>query len=292
MTPMRQLQSHFQTIIIKHSRVTGCSLCQNTTPQRHVQQSHCKCQTTLSCLPDLWILRMSTRLDSLGLGNSILRSMRPGRSRAESKMSIRLVAISTCGTPAITNAHVECIHNTHVMKAAYTPGPIHTPTAHGWWLSAPAGQQPLNSTAQANCMRNIHVEMSAVHTTRANPYSNCTRLGATTTSRTAAMENTTNAQYRAWTTPIMHDSCKHHRGSPYSHCIVWQKLQHALSRCNPVPTPTVLRRSTDHQPTARPSNWPLFQTRHHSPSHPLSMTAPNAPVEGGAPPLLPPVHCC
>jgi hypothetical protein len=50
------------------------------------------------CAAHLWILRMSTLLDSLGLGNSILRSMRPGRSSAESRMSMRLVAISTCST--------------------------------------------------------------------------------------------------------------------------------------------------------------------------------------------------
>mmetsp|Transcript_396 Transcript_396/g.1063 ORF Transcript_396/g.1063 Transcript_396/m.1063 type:complete len:253 (-) Transcript_396:482-1240(-) len=43
----------------------------------------------------LWILRMSARESSEGLGNSILRSMRPGRSNAESRMSMRLVAIST-----------------------------------------------------------------------------------------------------------------------------------------------------------------------------------------------------
>jgi hypothetical protein len=39
---------------------------------------------------------MSTRDLSLGLGNSILRSMRPGRSNAGSRMSIRFVAMSTC----------------------------------------------------------------------------------------------------------------------------------------------------------------------------------------------------
>lgn len=42
-----------------------------------------------------WILRMDRREASLGFGNSILRSMRPGRSRAGSRMSIRLVAINT-----------------------------------------------------------------------------------------------------------------------------------------------------------------------------------------------------
>mmetsp|Transcript_7607 Transcript_7607/g.21620 ORF Transcript_7607/g.21620 Transcript_7607/m.21620 type:complete len:346 (-) Transcript_7607:39-1076(-) len=42
-----------------------------------------------------WILRMSWRLCSLGLGNSIFRSMRPGRSSAESRMSSRLVAMRT-----------------------------------------------------------------------------------------------------------------------------------------------------------------------------------------------------
>ena len=36
------------------------------------------------------------RTDSVGWGNSILRSMRPGRSKAGSRQSIRLVAISTC----------------------------------------------------------------------------------------------------------------------------------------------------------------------------------------------------
>mmetsp|Transcript_26626 Transcript_26626/g.80717 ORF Transcript_26626/g.80717 Transcript_26626/m.80717 type:complete len:483 (-) Transcript_26626:267-1715(-) len=42
-----------------------------------------------------WIRRMSRRASSFGLGNSILRSIRPGRRRAESRMSIRLVAMIT-----------------------------------------------------------------------------------------------------------------------------------------------------------------------------------------------------
>mmetsp|Transcript_6648 Transcript_6648/g.18018 ORF Transcript_6648/g.18018 Transcript_6648/m.18018 type:complete len:256 (-) Transcript_6648:457-1224(-) len=42
-----------------------------------------------------WIRRMSARASSLGLGNSILRSMRPGRKSAESRMSMRLVAMMT-----------------------------------------------------------------------------------------------------------------------------------------------------------------------------------------------------
>mmetsp|Transcript_3192 Transcript_3192/g.9950 ORF Transcript_3192/g.9950 Transcript_3192/m.9950 type:complete len:221 (-) Transcript_3192:458-1120(-) len=42
-----------------------------------------------------WMRRMSRRASSFGLGNSILRSMRPGRSSAESRMSMRFVAITT-----------------------------------------------------------------------------------------------------------------------------------------------------------------------------------------------------
>mmetsp|Transcript_33176 Transcript_33176/g.93948 ORF Transcript_33176/g.93948 Transcript_33176/m.93948 type:complete len:206 (+) Transcript_33176:207-824(+) len=42
-----------------------------------------------------WIFKMSTRLPSLGFGNSILRSIRPGRSKAGSSMSMRLVAMRT-----------------------------------------------------------------------------------------------------------------------------------------------------------------------------------------------------
>mmetsp|Transcript_65222 Transcript_65222/g.149376 ORF Transcript_65222/g.149376 Transcript_65222/m.149376 type:complete len:225 (-) Transcript_65222:569-1243(-) len=42
-----------------------------------------------------WIFRMSARAISLGLGNSILRSMRPGRISASSRMSSRFVAIRT-----------------------------------------------------------------------------------------------------------------------------------------------------------------------------------------------------
>uniref|UniRef100_A0A182KHQ4 Uncharacterized protein n=1 Tax=Anopheles christyi TaxID=43041 RepID=A0A182KHQ4_9DIPT len=38
---------------------------------------------------------MSRRASSFGGGNSILRSIRPGRSRAGSRMSIRLVAMMT-----------------------------------------------------------------------------------------------------------------------------------------------------------------------------------------------------
>lgn len=39
---------------------------------------------------------------SLGGGNSIFLSMRPGRSRAESRMSILLVAMITCTGTAVT----------------------------------------------------------------------------------------------------------------------------------------------------------------------------------------------
>merc|ERR1711879_798264 len=42
-----------------------------------------------------WILRISRRAFSLGLGNSIFRSIRPGRRRAGSRMSIRFVHMST-----------------------------------------------------------------------------------------------------------------------------------------------------------------------------------------------------
>mmetsp|Transcript_18197 Transcript_18197/g.50676 ORF Transcript_18197/g.50676 Transcript_18197/m.50676 type:complete len:209 (-) Transcript_18197:850-1476(-) len=42
-----------------------------------------------------WIFMMAIRLSTFGLGNSILRSMRPGRNRAESKMSMRFVAMTT-----------------------------------------------------------------------------------------------------------------------------------------------------------------------------------------------------
>ena len=45
----------------------------------------------------LWMPMMSARDDTVGLGNSIFRSMRPGRSSAESKMSMRFVAMMTCG---------------------------------------------------------------------------------------------------------------------------------------------------------------------------------------------------
>ena len=42
-----------------------------------------------------WIRRMSTLEDSEGFGNSILRSIRPGLSKAASRMSMRLVAMRT-----------------------------------------------------------------------------------------------------------------------------------------------------------------------------------------------------
>mmetsp|Transcript_19040 Transcript_19040/g.55985 ORF Transcript_19040/g.55985 Transcript_19040/m.55985 type:complete len:281 (-) Transcript_19040:448-1290(-) len=42
-----------------------------------------------------WMRRISARASSLGLGNSILRSIRPGRRSAESRMSMRFVAIIT-----------------------------------------------------------------------------------------------------------------------------------------------------------------------------------------------------
>mmetsp|Transcript_15463 Transcript_15463/g.58590 ORF Transcript_15463/g.58590 Transcript_15463/m.58590 type:complete len:352 (+) Transcript_15463:3276-4331(+) len=43
----------------------------------------------------LWILRMCSRLSSFGAGNSTLRSIRPGRSSAGSRMSMRFVAMTT-----------------------------------------------------------------------------------------------------------------------------------------------------------------------------------------------------
>jgi hypothetical protein len=42
-----------------------------------------------------WILRMVILASGFGGGNSIFRSMRPGRSKAESRMSILLVAMMT-----------------------------------------------------------------------------------------------------------------------------------------------------------------------------------------------------
>ena len=42
-----------------------------------------------------WMRRIPWRPISLGLGNSIFRSMRPGRRRAGSRVSIRLVAVIT-----------------------------------------------------------------------------------------------------------------------------------------------------------------------------------------------------
>ena len=58
-----------------------------------------------------WIFRMSNREDSLGFGNSILRSMRPGRSSAASRMSILFVAISTCvgGMLSMWSSHIAWI---------------------------------------------------------------------------------------------------------------------------------------------------------------------------------------
>lgn len=54
-----------------------------------------------------WILRISTRAASLGLGNSILRSILPGRSSAASRMSMRLVAMSTCRKQAGRNGQAS-----------------------------------------------------------------------------------------------------------------------------------------------------------------------------------------
>mmetsp|Transcript_27303 Transcript_27303/g.73899 ORF Transcript_27303/g.73899 Transcript_27303/m.73899 type:complete len:210 (-) Transcript_27303:661-1290(-) len=42
-----------------------------------------------------WMVMMSTRAVKVGFGNSILRSMRPGRRRAASSVSIRFVAMIT-----------------------------------------------------------------------------------------------------------------------------------------------------------------------------------------------------
>mmetsp|Transcript_40418 Transcript_40418/g.130346 ORF Transcript_40418/g.130346 Transcript_40418/m.130346 type:complete len:212 (-) Transcript_40418:449-1084(-) len=44
---------------------------------------------------EVWIWKMCRRVFWSGAGNSILRSMRPGRSSAESSMSMRFVAITT-----------------------------------------------------------------------------------------------------------------------------------------------------------------------------------------------------
>jgi len=52
---------------------------------------------------------MSLRTSSFGAGNSILRSIRPGLSRAESRMSILLVAIITCRQIIVIGQH-KLIH--------------------------------------------------------------------------------------------------------------------------------------------------------------------------------------
>mmetsp|Transcript_20556 Transcript_20556/g.42250 ORF Transcript_20556/g.42250 Transcript_20556/m.42250 type:complete len:231 (+) Transcript_20556:1670-2362(+) len=42
-----------------------------------------------------WIFMIAMRLSTFGFGNSIFRSIRPGRNKAESRMSMRFVAITT-----------------------------------------------------------------------------------------------------------------------------------------------------------------------------------------------------
>jgi hypothetical protein len=54
--------------------------------------------SSASVMRPVWIWKMRLFVFWSGSGNSILRSMRPGRMRAGSSESIRLVAMMTCGS--------------------------------------------------------------------------------------------------------------------------------------------------------------------------------------------------
>lgn len=67
---------------------------------------------------------MVTRASGLGGGNSILRSIRPGRSKAESRISILLVAMMTCykmrSSEAITLALQKVEDDTRLLVGQLT----------------------------------------------------------------------------------------------------------------------------------------------------------------------------
>lgn len=55
-----------------------------------------------------WICKILARASSLGCGNSTLRSSRPERMSAGSRMSALLVAAMTCATPRLACSSPEC----------------------------------------------------------------------------------------------------------------------------------------------------------------------------------------
>mmetsp|Transcript_50681 Transcript_50681/g.130588 ORF Transcript_50681/g.130588 Transcript_50681/m.130588 type:complete len:217 (-) Transcript_50681:642-1292(-) len=99
----------FETAIWKSSSVTCCRRSRSANMPASVQTALLSaplapfiCVETLRRLmPRMrfirleWIFRISSLASSPGFGNSTLRSMRPGRSRASSRMSMRFVAMIT-----------------------------------------------------------------------------------------------------------------------------------------------------------------------------------------------------
>mmetsp|Transcript_54302 Transcript_54302/g.122781 ORF Transcript_54302/g.122781 Transcript_54302/m.122781 type:complete len:214 (-) Transcript_54302:671-1312(-) len=99
----------FETAIWKSSSVTCCRRSRNANIPASVHTALLSAPLAPFICPAIfrrliplirfilreWIFRISSLASSFGLGNSTLRSIRPGRSSASSRMSIRFVAMMT-----------------------------------------------------------------------------------------------------------------------------------------------------------------------------------------------------
>eukprot|EP01033_Poteriospumella_lacustris_P007080 gene7080-gene7788 len=71
----------------------------------------------------LWMDKISARDCDVGLGNSILRSIRPGRNNALSKMSIRLVAMMTLMF-CVASKPSNCANSSNIVRWTSLSPPI------------------------------------------------------------------------------------------------------------------------------------------------------------------------
>mmetsp|Transcript_766 Transcript_766/g.2059 ORF Transcript_766/g.2059 Transcript_766/m.2059 type:complete len:230 (-) Transcript_766:398-1087(-) len=125
---------------------------------------------------------MSTRAASFGRGISILRSRRPGRSSAGSRISGRFVAITILTAPSCSNPSSwfsSSINVRWISRSAEEPWPIRVPPmasissmkmTHGWWslaypniwrMTRALSPMYLSTIADATTFRNVAFRLHA-----------------------------------------------------------------------------------------------------------------------------------
>mmetsp|Transcript_49545 Transcript_49545/g.112472 ORF Transcript_49545/g.112472 Transcript_49545/m.112472 type:complete len:296 (+) Transcript_49545:497-1384(+) len=129
-----------------------------------------------------WIFKMSSRCASFGKGISIFRSSRPGRKRAGSRMSGRLVAMTILTAPLVSKPSICASSSMSVRwisRSAEVPSLKRDPPiasissmkmTHGWWSRAypnisrmTRADSPmyLSTMADATTLRNVAFTLDA-----------------------------------------------------------------------------------------------------------------------------------